>query len=696
MRDPVIAEDGHSYEKSALENWFATQRQPRSPKTNQILQTNMMIPNHALRSTIEEFFTKHPNALRNSSAMASQFEDLPVDLKATTYLRDGKRYLHASVNSSVPETRQPAVFIAIVDNSGSMGENAEPKDAAEAYGYTRQDLVGHGLMTVASILGPDDMLAIIKFSTSAQVVMRPTRMDDAGRLKVKAAVETIKPDSQTNIFDGIRLAMDMANQPDMQGRNIVGILLTDGFPNISPPRGIIPTLSSLPLKNPWTMSTFGFGYNLDSALLSELAEWGGGLFGFIPDCTMVGTVLINYVASMLSMASRSKPILTPNATVATGPIQHGQTRDFVQMIPSDGDVAVEGFGTTLSPVAFSETPDEFAIARHAYIEAISKAMALSKDNSQTDEPRKVLMTFYDAFATSDNPKVKALLRDVKSDVESEGQVSMAISPKFFDRWGGHYLRSYLHAQKMQMCMNFKDPGLQIYGGELFHTIQTAGDLAFTTLPPPIPSGAQQQRATTPPYAAATPGYRRGSYTAIATPLSMASWHNQSGGCFNGECRIKMADGTLKAIKDVVAGEQVATPMGPQTLTAVVVCGSQLSSQPMVQLENLSITPWHPILIAGQWVFPADIAPYTSRPIRTVYNFVLPAVHIVYVEGYQCCTLGHGLKGPVIEHDFFGTEKVIECLKAAEGWSTGRPTFKNLMTVRDPATKTITGWVDKPI
>jgi hypothetical protein len=38
-----------------------------------------------------------------------------------------------------------------------------------------------------------------------------------------------------------------------------------------------------------------------------------------------------------------------------------------------------------------------------------------------------------------------------------------------------------------MCTNFKDPGLQLYGGELFKTLQGTIDTVFINLPPPTPS-----------------------------------------------------------------------------------------------------------------------------------------------------------------------------------------------------------------
>ena len=51
MEDPVICADGHTYERSAINEWLRSSS--RSPKTNQRLPSRDLIPNHAMRSTIE-------------------------------------------------------------------------------------------------------------------------------------------------------------------------------------------------------------------------------------------------------------------------------------------------------------------------------------------------------------------------------------------------------------------------------------------------------------------------------------------------------------------------------------------------------------------------------------------------------------------------------------------------------------------
>ena len=52
MLDPLVAADGHSYERAALVRWLAKKK--TSPVTGAPLAHLLLTPNHALRNTIAE------------------------------------------------------------------------------------------------------------------------------------------------------------------------------------------------------------------------------------------------------------------------------------------------------------------------------------------------------------------------------------------------------------------------------------------------------------------------------------------------------------------------------------------------------------------------------------------------------------------------------------------------------------------
>lgn len=61
MIDPVIASDGHSYERLAIEEWFKFSS--TSPRTNLILEDKRLVPNRDLKGAIEEYYGTYSGAL---------------------------------------------------------------------------------------------------------------------------------------------------------------------------------------------------------------------------------------------------------------------------------------------------------------------------------------------------------------------------------------------------------------------------------------------------------------------------------------------------------------------------------------------------------------------------------------------------------------------------------------------------------
>ena len=68
MTHPVFAADGHSYERSEIERWFAEHGDTaKSPMTSAPLAHHDLVDNHALKSTIREMVEAQMRQLREAA-----------------------------------------------------------------------------------------------------------------------------------------------------------------------------------------------------------------------------------------------------------------------------------------------------------------------------------------------------------------------------------------------------------------------------------------------------------------------------------------------------------------------------------------------------------------------------------------------------------------------------------------------------
>jgi hypothetical protein len=74
--DPVVLDDGHTYERSQIQEWF-DRGHWTSPLTNLRLRRLTLTPNFALRNAIEEFFTNHPEIDRETFKMTKNANSAP-------------------------------------------------------------------------------------------------------------------------------------------------------------------------------------------------------------------------------------------------------------------------------------------------------------------------------------------------------------------------------------------------------------------------------------------------------------------------------------------------------------------------------------------------------------------------------------------------------------------------------------------
>ncbi|KAK0382852.1 hypothetical protein NLU13_8768, partial [Sarocladium strictum] len=257
-----------------------------------------------------------------------------------------------------------------------------------------------------------------------------------------------------------------------------------------------------------------------------------------------------------------------------------------------------------------------------------------------------------AFSKTDEDN-EALMEDICGE-DPAGQVQLAISQSaYLERWGYHYLLSYVNAHTRQICNSFKDPGPQRYGisSPLFKRCLAQLDEKFDKLPPPKPSRQVWNRQL-----------GKSSFVSSAS-ISISKYNRSSAPCFAGSTAVELASGRRVSIKRVRRGMRVRTPLGPRRVALVL--KTPVEQGVLCRIGSLLVTPWHPISLDGgkTWDFPANVeAGRLVRYTGAVYSVMLErdartASHAIRVEDAWGVTLGHGMTATCDEdirgHAFWG-------------------------------------------
>ena len=75
MKDPVIIQSGHTYEREMIEKHFRMVGD-FDPVTRQVVDTNVLIPNHMLKKACEHYLAKNPWAYEH--VMNEDYKDISM------------------------------------------------------------------------------------------------------------------------------------------------------------------------------------------------------------------------------------------------------------------------------------------------------------------------------------------------------------------------------------------------------------------------------------------------------------------------------------------------------------------------------------------------------------------------------------------------------------------------------------------
>ncbi|KAI1612150.1 U-box domain-containing protein [Exophiala viscosa] len=621
-------------------------------------------------------------------------------------------------------------IVLVIDVSGSMNEAASLPDVAdknerESTGLSILDLTKHAARTILESLTDNDRLGIVTFSSDAKIVQELTSMTKLAKLATWKRIQSLRPESYTNLWAGVRAGLKLF-EVAKQVYNVQGMfVLTDGMPNhMCPPQGYVFKLREMVTKADTehltmpTIHTFGFGYQMRSELMQSIAEVGNGIYSFIPDAGMIGTVFVHAIANLFTTYATSARLnveglkvaravgfnnfeILPNAHVMRlGNLQYGQSRQFLIRCPGspkdakilikldyqlpDGTAESTRSRTKIAKSTNIPLADaDLHISRAQLCDFLSSLFPLKqngehmyiKGEDKLVEARNQLdsiVTGMEALAGPKNAKradgfIWSLLEDLKGD-DPAGQVFKALEcsggKNYWMKWGRHYLPSLLHAHQRQLCNTFKDPGPLMYGKDspMFSKYRDELDETFNDLPPPKPSRPERVVPVYAPSGEQT-GTRTIGHSAVA---SMKSFNNSDTPCFDGDCLVKTAAGTAIAVKDLEPGMLVWSPAGARKVAAVVKTKVRNGRQ-ICRVGELLVTWFHPLKYGEKWEFPINVADKIVPFVGYVYSVMLapsndPNAHAIEVGKQICVTLGHGVvevsKADKRGHPFFGDYRKV--------------------------------------
>ncbi len=196
--------------------------------------------------------------------------------------------------------RPPLNLAIAIDTSGSMTG-------------TPIEYVRRGLLEMREVLRPEDTVTLIGFSDDAAVLADGVAGDDPA---LTDAIESLSVDGRTNVYAGLRTALEHVDaSADAQLQNRV-LLLSDGETTTGVVNDArVQALAEAYATRGISVSTIGMGDSFDPALMRGLAEAGGGAFYFVEDPAAVEEVFVEEAQAFLLPLALN---VTIDAEVADG------------------------------------------------------------------------------------------------------------------------------------------------------------------------------------------------------------------------------------------------------------------------------------------------------------------------------------------------------------------------------------------
>lgn len=635
----------------------------------------------------------------SSSAQQEAIPDNPITFEMAGF-PNNKVLLTFTVGKNAKDIPLNVVFV--IDGSGSMdSEMPVPEGASEVKGSSRHNLTLHTLKTCILMFRACDTVSVIIFSSQITILFKSLCATEDNKKKMISELDEMykrMPNEYTQTSAALKAAFNLFSVSDyiQDGQNSVNnviILLTDGaasdFPSTT---NMLASLDqTFQTHQDVALYPIGFGVDCNDEQLSALANSSGGLMWFIPDITMVGVVSVNLMTTILSSVS-VRGIINSDKLVAPikfDSIKEGCVRQIlvdknafknyselqaqeisISFVVTLGNKKVNLIAKCLE---YDEKSNEFNHGQIRQFAATSKLLSLIGDileNSKTSVSFRAnqsrLIGAAKSLATElSNAGFDKIADDIIHGEAHLGQLCKALnSADTFYNWGIKWIRSFWFSHFTQTKMGRNEQSPRIYSTDQMKELELKGNNLFDTIPTNVPRYADRHfKPEVIRAKVASGGY---SYSQV---------NDQERGCFHGDSRIFTPNG-VKKVSELKKGDTICSINAEkQSVFAKIVCVIQTNSTSSVTVCELPsidgkgpliITPTHPVKtsVDAIWQHPQSIEEKSFSKVSTVYNLILDSHHIVILNGYIVCTMGHGITdNDIISHPFFGTDKVTQAYKS---------------------------------
>ena len=189
----------------------------------------------------------------------------------------------------------------VVDTSGSMEGDAIVQARSAA-------------LALLADLRDGDVLSIVTFGSTSQVLVPATVLDPAARERIRGDIGRMEASGTTDLASGLGTGLSQVYSMMRSGEINRVVLVSDGVPN---DESSIPSLAQTARSYGVPITALGLGLEYHETLLGRIAQESGGKFHFVEDPAKVASVFREEVLSIDSLAARGVTlVLNPGPGVS--------------------------------------------------------------------------------------------------------------------------------------------------------------------------------------------------------------------------------------------------------------------------------------------------------------------------------------------------------------------------------------------